>query len=120
MSRIGKLLLGLAGAVVVVGLSWWLSPETPDNPQVFTVGLFDPTEEDIDLPRGYRESLDRDQLFPIYEPTFLEAAAVQWRGSDLVIGVEINGDARAYPVGILGLREIVIDTHQGIPTMVTW
>lgn len=40
--------------------------------------------------------------------------------SDRVIGVVINGEARAYPVRVLGLHEVVNDVVQGVPLAVTW
>ncbi|MCO5204425.1 MAG: DUF3179 domain-containing protein [Anaerolineae bacterium] len=44
----------------------------------------------------------------------------EWRDDDLVIGVAINGDARAYPIRLLSLHEIANDTIGGQPVAVTW
>jgi Protein of unknown function (DUF3179) len=41
-------------------------------------------------------------------------------GSSLVIGVEHNGEARAYPVDLLSLHEVVNDVVGGRPIAVTW
>ncbi len=41
-------------------------------------------------------------------------------GRDMVVGVEINGEARAYPVRILNWHEIVNDTLGGVPIAVTF
>jgi len=38
----------------------------------------------------------------------------------LVIAVDLDGLAKAYPVGYLNRREMVLDRHRGIPTLVTW
>lgn len=92
------------------------NPREPTFPE----GLFDPTETDLAQPDGYRESLPRDAILPIYDPTFIAASEVEWDDGDLVIGVDLGGEARAYPVGLLTFREIVIDDHGGIPTMVSW
>jgi hypothetical protein len=40
--------------------------------------------------------------------------------NDLVMGVSINGDSRAYPVRYLRWREMVNDEVGGIPILVTW
>ena len=56
----------------------------------------------------------------MYVPRFVTAENSRWPDDELVIGVEIDGDARAYPVGFLTRREIVVDLHRGIPTFVTW
>lgn len=82
--------------------------------------LYDPTEAGEDAPDNYRESLPRDAINPVYAPTFVTPDQVDWPGSDLVIGVDIDGESRAYPVGFLRHREMVIDNHRGIPTLVTW
>ena len=82
--------------------------------------LYDPTREGEPIPDGYRESVPRDAILPVYEPSFVAPTEVDWPADELVIGVEIGGEARAYPVGFLTWREIVVDTHRGIPTLVTW
>ena len=82
--------------------------------------LYDPTQAGEQLPENYRESLPRDAINPVYEPAFVEPSGVDWPGDDLVIGVDLDGEARAYPVGFLTFREMVIDMHRGIPTLVTW
>jgi len=82
--------------------------------------LLDPTETSEQRPVDYRESLPRDAITPIYDPEFVASSEIDWSDDELVIGVEFDGDARAYPVGLLTWREIVIDDHRGIPTMVTW
>lgn len=82
--------------------------------------LYDPVRAGEQLPQGYRRSLDRDAIFPVYDPSFVGASQVDWDDDILVIGVKLDGEARAYPVGFLNRREIVIDHHRGIPTLVTW
>lgn len=42
------------------------------------------------------------------------------RTTDFVIGVSIAGDARAYPVKLLALHEVVNDVVAGRPIVVTW
>ena len=36
------------------------------------------------------------------------------------MGVEINGESKAYPVGPLNYREMVNDVVGGVPVLVTW
>ncbi len=64
--------------------------------------------------------LPRDGISPIYEPTFVGVADAPYGDNDLVMGVDINGDARAYSVGILRSREIVNDVIGGTPVLVSW
>jgi len=81
--------------------------------------VFDPTLEGRG-PVGYRGVVPRDQIEPVYTPSFVSAINVGWNDDALVIGVDLEGESRAYPVGFLTLREMVIDNHRGIPTLVTW
>jgi hypothetical protein len=57
---------------------------------------------------------------PIYDPQFVPAAEVEYDSDELVLGVAIDGEAKAYPVGLLDRREMVNDELAGIPILVTW
>ena len=39
---------------------------------------------------------------------------------ELVLGVSIEDEAKAYPITVLNRREMVNDEMAGIPTLVTW
>lgn len=41
-------------------------------------------------------------------------------GKNLIIGTEINGEAKAYPIELIGYHHQVIDTVGGTPVMVTY
>lgn len=82
--------------------------------------VYDPVRGGEDLPDGFRQLLGRDAIEPVYDPTFVPADAVDWPEDGLVVGVDLEGEARAYPVGFMTRREMVIDNHRGIPTLVTW
>jgi hypothetical protein len=65
----------------------------------------------------------RDGIPSIDNPKFLsteEASSNFLQGSDLVVGLEINGDVRAYPLKILVWHEIVNDDVGGTPVAVTY
>ena len=65
--------------------------------------------------------LPKDAIPAILSPSFEEGKEVQWLGEkDLVVGVEINGDSRAYSVSTLSRHEIVNDKVGGAPIAVTW
>ena len=67
-----------------------------------------------------RQLIPRDGIMPIYDPQFVGAEASGYDPQELVMGVEINGDARAYPVGLLRQREMVNDVVGGTPILATW
>lgn len=56
------------------------------------------------------------------EDLFVDAAAgsTEWPDDELVIALAVGGDARAYPLRLLSLHEIVNDTVGGQPVAVTW
>jgi len=81
---------------------------------------YDPVTAGEALPDGYRHVLLRDAIFPVYEPAFRTVAETEWRDAELVIGIEIDGQAKAYPIEFLNRREIVNDELAGVPILVTW
>ena len=63
-----------------------------------------------------------DGIPPLESPHFVtvEEAADWIRPTDEVIGLEIDGDARAYPIRIIGWHEMVNDTVGGIPVSLSY
>ncbi len=82
--------------------------------------VYDPIQAGEPLPDGYRKGLDRDQILPVYDPAFTAAGGVDWPEDSLVIGVAGAETAKAYPVTHLNSREMVIDSLDGIPILVSW
>jgi hypothetical protein len=66
--------------------------------------------------------LPRDAIQAIDDPIFLSVDEVNksYTDEEQVIGVEYNGDARAYSVQMLSSHEIVNDTVGGVKIAVTW
>lgn len=64
--------------------------------------------------------LSRDGIRPIYDPQFVRADEAPLTDDELVIGISINGEAKAYPISVLRFREMVNDELAGIPILVTW
>ena len=66
--------------------------------------------------------LPKDAIRAVFDPNFLthDEAESQYRDTDLVIGVSINGEHRAYNVAYLSGHEIVNDVVGGKPIAVTW
>ncbi len=63
----------------------------------------------------------KDGIPSIDDPKFAEIPGSQFvSDSDVVIGLEINGDSRAYPLFILVWHEIVNDRVGGVPVAVTY
>ena len=66
--------------------------------------------------------LHKDAIPAILEPEFLTMAKAneQMTDDELVIGLFIEGDSRAYSVNMLSRHEIVNDVVGGKPAAVTW
>ena len=73
---------------------------------------------------GEFEGMGRD-AFPVFNnPRMLTARAAEKAGlifpRDAVIGVSHNGEAKAYPISIMGIHELGNDTIGGKPIAVSW
>ncbi len=66
--------------------------------------------------------LPRDGIPAIDNPQFVSASEADgaYDPDELILGVEFNGDARAYSVPLLSRHEIVNDTVGGVKLAVTW
>ena len=65
--------------------------------------------------------LEPDAIRAIDDPRFLSVAQAGWVPNQTpVIGVAIEGQARAYPIAMLSRHEIVNDELSGQPVAVTW
>jgi len=63
----------------------------------------------------------KDGIPAIDKPKFDTAEKAAWlRGRDMVMGVVLNGSAKAYPIRVLVWHEIVNDEIGGIPVSVTY
>jgi hypothetical protein len=118
-----------------------VAPATPVEPFAVDQIASSPTdvaESGIDawrnqsIPAGFPEPLIEldeirsggpppDGIPPVDEPRFLNTADVDFLAdNEPVLALEIDGDARAYPVQILTWHEIVNDTVGGVPVSVTY
>ncbi len=62
----------------------------------------------------------RDAIQPIYDPSLTTPDNINLKPHEMVLAVEINGDARAYPIEPLVSYEIVNDVVGGVPVAITW
>ncbi len=74
-------------------------------------------------PLGF-QAVPRD-AFPVFDdPRMLSAAEAEEKqfvfDRDVIIGVAHNGEAKAYPVTIMGVHELGNDSIGGAPIAVSW
>lgn len=110
--------------VILVGYTY-ITDDVQRVPSIDATGVepddvYDPVQAGEKLPSGFRQLLGRDAILPVYAPEFVEAALAPWGDDILVIGVELAGESKAYPVSFLNRREMVIDRFGDIPILVTW
>ena len=84
-------------------------PFHPDQPQPLI---------DLDEIRGV---VPPDAIPALEDPAFEPAAGVEWlAGVEPVLALEVNGDARAYPLRIMTWHELVNGTVGGVPVTVSY
>ena len=115
----------LFALVLVAAAAFWVVRTSPDQSLIESRtaeldGIYDPVAAGEATPSDFRQLLPRDAIHPIYDPTFRSAETTDWPSEALVIGVELNGEAKAYPVSFLNRREMVIDSLAGLPILVSW
>ncbi len=120
-----RLILGLtvlAGTLLLAGCSGGNQPQ-PVAPVLETTASTSPAETAAPHPTYEIVTLlPRDAILAIFEPEFVAGfeADEQYLPKELVLGVEIDGQARAYSIPFLSGHEIVNDTVAGHPIAVTW
>ena len=63
----------------------------------------------------------KDGIPALTEPKYVAATAADFmRPEEQVIGVMLNGIARAYPIRILSWHELVNDKFGKLPVLVSW
>lgn len=107
-----------------MALVWFLGtgPDSVQNdpgPIAPPTDSYDPVRAGETVPDGFRQLLPRDAILPVYNPRFRAAEAIDWDDDALIIGLELEGEAKAYPVSFLNRREMVIDWIAGTPVLVT-
>ncbi|ORJ62981.1 hypothetical protein B5V00_02715 [Geothermobacter hydrogeniphilus] len=98
--------------LLLLALSLWPGP-------VFAA--WDLSRADIDTGEILSGGPSKDGIPALLAPRFAAAAeAAFMRPDDLVLGVDINGIAKAYPTRILSWHELVNDRFGGLPVLVSW
>ncbi|MCH8012929.1 MAG: DUF3179 domain-containing protein [Candidatus Marinimicrobia bacterium] len=71
-----------------------------------------------------RQVVPKD-AFPVFNnPKFVDIETAEKKGyvhdRDAIIGIAINGEAKAYPVSTMGIHELGNDILAGVPLAVSW
>ena len=109
----------IIGVFAFIGLRWLASGSSSEPTVVPTSGASDGTPgRDLRIVT----LLPKDAIPAILDPPFLSVgeADTYYDPNELIIGVEIDGDARAYSIPLLSRHEIVNDFVGGRKIAVTW
>ena len=117
-----------ATLVLLVGAACSSSSQTPPEPtpaqeavSAALRGLNPRGVKLADIAHGYFDNVSsRDAFRPIYDPVIAPGSEARLDQDDLVIGVSLAGESRAYPITTLRIREMVNDELAGVPILVTW
>jgi hypothetical protein len=126
MQNLGQnrsLLVALAGMVVAAVAVLSLLPGASANPDYWSYEWprTDFTKTSVDFSEILSGGPPKDGIPSIDDPKFSPVRESDDLGpQEPVVGLVINGDARAYPLRILTWHEIVNDTVGGLPVAVTF
>ena len=112
------------GAVAVAGVFWLSLPSpahsSPDN-WAFAWPKTDFSKTSVDFSEILSGGPPKDGIPSIDDPKFAAVSAItDLAATEPVVGLAVNGDARAYPLRILTWHEIVNDVVGGVPVIVTY
>jgi hypothetical protein len=96
------------------------SPGTNNNQIISPSTNDEETKHIVPLDQIVNGGPPRDGIPSIDNPKFVSANDATLQDSDLVLGLNINGDIRAYPLNILVWHEIVNDVVGDIPVAITY
>lgn len=123
MIVVGTMAVFILVVNVLFAVGWVGTPEVAEPPDVDPPVVRDipnPAGAGQPVPDGFRQLLARDSIRPIYHPVHVAADEVDWDDDTLVLGVAIDGEARAYPIRSLNRREIVNDRIADTPLLASW
>ncbi len=111
-----SLVLGLAALMLAAGCA-----SADPNRWNYEWPNTDFTKTSIDYGEVLSGGPPKDGIPSIDDPIFIAVSEMrELTDNEPVIGLSVNGDARAYPLSILTWHEIVNDTIGGVPVAVTY
>ena len=115
--------MGMGRATLAFCAVAFLATPAWANPQIWaaTWPNTDFSKSSVDFDEILWGGVPKDGIRSIENPRFVAASDVtDLAETEPVIGLIINGDARAYPLGVLTRHEIANDVVGGIPVAVTY
>lgn len=81
-----------------------------------------PVPSEREFKRNARRAVPRDAFPVLNHPTMVgaERGDRALEDDEPVIGIDLGGEQKAYPVAVMGRHELANDTCGGIPVAVSW
>jgi hypothetical protein len=93
----------------------------PGGLRAASLGGFELTNLNVDREHLVAGGPGKDKIRTVDAPEFSHIGEASWIGRDTeVLGIEVEGEARAYPVRMLEYHQIVNDVVGGVPIAVTY
>ncbi len=102
----------LVVAATIALAPWTWSEESPKRPDL--------PEPHPDLPPEFKQLLPKGRIAAVDEPRFVKAADAEIADDAWVLGVVIDGQARAYSLNLLNRHEVVNDRFGDQPIAAVW
>ena len=116
--------MGVGLIALLLGYLFWIATAGSTVPQgeTLVINQGDARNQTEEVTVDIVTLLGFDAIPSIEHPRFVEpeVADETYFQDELVLGIEVNGDARAYSVPVLSRHEIVNDVVGGKPVAVTW
>ncbi len=116
--------VGIGLIVLLIGYVLWIATSGTSVAPSETVVVNSDTARNPTEERSFEivTVLGFDAIPSIENPRFVNQSIADetYDPDELVLGIEIDGDARAYSVPVLSRREIVNDVVAGKPVAITW
>ena len=99
----------------------WSTPTPVPTPTPFPLSETGKVTRE-ELIARMQPAVERDAIPAILEPRFVSAEDVppEFGDAELVLGLSMNGESKAYPLDVLSHHEAVNDVVGNVPVVVTW
>ena len=111
------------GTMISIGISTEVFAQTPKKESMKDqlLKLYDLSNPKVDIDKILAPGVPQDGIPPLTDPERVSVASAEYPSPmGRVIEVKINGQAVAYPIGILNFHEIANDTVGGEPIAATY
>jgi hypothetical protein len=112
--------MAIIGGVAVAAITIFAAVSSFSSSKSFSTDESGSTKAIVPLDQIVGGGPQRDGIPSIDKPKFVSTGDAGLQDSDLVLGLDINRDVRAYPLDILVWHEIVNDVVGGEPVAVTY